>query len=78
MASRQRNDQFTIYHIEAIRHHDEAATRIARLCGNNLFDLILRVNRGVTYLNGKGRCGGWPARSLQKLLAVAVNSRALN
>ena len=54
IASRQRNDRFTICHIEVTRHHDEAATRIARLCGNNPFDLILRVNRGVTYLNGKG------------------------
>ena len=36
--------------MEAIRHHDEAATRIARLCGNNPFDLILRVNRGVTII----------------------------
>src|SRR5262252_6227443 len=47
---------------EAIRYHDEAATRIARLCGNNPFDLILRVNRSVTYLNAKGRCGGLNGR----------------
>ena len=62
VAGRQRNDRFTICRIEGIRHRDEAATRIARLCGNNSFDLILRVNRGVTYLNGKRRCGGLNGR----------------
>src|SRR6266403_4958714 len=57
VAGRQRNDQFTIYIVVYVRHRDEAATWIARLCGDNAFDLILGVNRSGTYLDGKGGCG---------------------
>ena len=54
VAGRQRNDQFTICQVESIRHHDEAATRIARLCSDNAFDLVLGVHRSGTHLDGKG------------------------
>jgi hypothetical protein len=54
VAGRQRNDQFTNWLVEYVRHHDKAATRTARLCGDNAFDLILGVNRSGTYLDGKG------------------------
>src|SRR5262249_16368094 len=40
-----------------VRHHDEAATWIARMCGDNAFDLILAVNWSRTHLDGKGGCG---------------------
>src|SRR5262249_61745213 len=33
VAGRQRNDQFTIWLVEYVWHHDEAATRIPRLGG---------------------------------------------
>ena len=51
---RQRNDQFSICIIVYVRHHEEAATWIARLCGDNAFDLILGVNRsGCVYRKPK-------------------------
>jgi hypothetical protein len=37
-----------------VRHHDEAATRIGCLRGDNAFDLILVVNWSGTRLDGKG------------------------
>jgi hypothetical protein len=36
--------QVTICRVEWVRQNDEAPTRIARLGGDNAFDLILRVN----------------------------------
>src|SRR5215468_11072256 len=54
VASRQRNDQFTISRVKYIRYRQEAATRIARLRGDNAFDFIRRVNWSETRLDGKG------------------------
>src|SRR5262249_52547654 len=62
VAGRQRNDQFTIYIVEHVWHHDGAATWIACLCGDNAFDLILGVNRSGIHLDGKGKCGGLNGR----------------
>jgi hypothetical protein len=49
----QRNDQFTICIVEYVRHHKETATGIARLRGDNALDLVPRVNRSGTRLDGK-------------------------
>src|SRR3974390_111148 len=40
VAGRERNDRFTICRAECGRHHDEATTRTACLCGDNAFDVI--------------------------------------
>src|SRR5215467_5927078 len=39
-------------------HHDETASRIACLCGDNALDLVPRVNRSNLHLDVKGRRGG--------------------
>jgi len=38
----------------SVRHHDEAATRIGSLRGDNAFDLILVMNWSGARLDGKG------------------------
>src|SRR5215468_12453711 len=54
VAGGQRNDRFPICRVECARHHDEAASRIACLFGDNALDLILSVNRSNSHFDGKG------------------------
>src|SRR5262245_5351976 len=58
VAGRQRNNCFPICYVECAGHHDETASRIARLCGDNALDFIRRVNRSNLHLDVKGRRGG--------------------
>src|SRR5262249_601175 len=50
----QRNDRFTICIVEYVRHHNETATGVARLRGDNARDLVPGVNRRNARLDGKG------------------------
>ena len=51
VAGRQQSDVFAICAVEGVGHHNEAATLIARLRGDNAFNFILGVNWCCIHLN---------------------------
>src|SRR5262249_49302732 len=51
MAGRQQNDLFGICPVEGVGRQNEAAPLIARLPGDNAFDLILGTDRCCLHLN---------------------------
>src|SRR5262245_25760172 len=54
ITSSQQSDVFAICRVEGIGHHNETAALIARLRGDNAFDLIFGMNRCCIHLNASG------------------------
>src|SRR6516164_830931 len=59
VASRQRCDLRPMFGREGIRHHDQAAIRLVRLCCNDGFELGCAVNRCDDRLHREGSRSGF-------------------